>query len=280
VLHHRFHSVAAVFLAILLFSAESRSDAAGVTFDTVISDGEDHAFLSYGGDSRTLVQGGEISHLTFTENAYGEITGGDQSFVNLRNFASALIAGGVRSHTLVYDSAYVEVSGGEFSSLTTNDTSQANVVGGDFGSITARDSSKITIGLGDASIGILRPRDGGVVDLLGGVVSTINPLQDGTTNIYGGTVLNRILLNPSTVTNVFVKNYQLDLISELSENPIYDLTGVLADGSSINVNVTLPAGAELNFIVVPEPTHFGMLALATFCFPWLLRRKHPTKNSV
>jgi len=300
VVHRRFYSIAALLLASLFFSTGNRSDAAGVasgvTFDTIISDGEEYSLLSYGGHSRTLVQGGEISFLRFLQNSYGEITGGnqssvelrnnasalisggDQSFVNLRDEASALITDGTRSHTNLYDRTYAEVSGGEFSFLTVNAAARADVVGGNFGGLTAQNFGKITVGLGDASIGILRSQDGGVVDLYGGVVRSINPLQYGRINIYGGTVQNRISLNALTVTNVYVKTYQLDFNRDRSGTPIYDLTGVLGDGSPINVEVSLPTGAELNFIVVPEPTHFGILALATFCSPWLLRRKHPTKK--
>ncbi|MCA9237745.1 MAG: hypothetical protein KDA44_19865 [Planctomycetales bacterium] len=229
-------------------------------FDVFVRDGDDIAFLTVSGNSRAQVEGGHVSHLHFRQAAFGEISGGDQSHVEVHDTATVSVTGGERSHFRAYDATQVKVEGG------------------DFGFLTAFDSSRIDIHGGDTSIGVLRARDGGEINLYEGTVGSVNPFPHGVTNIYGGRFLGRLSLNSDTVTNAYGFDFSLELSGSVFGTPTYRWKGTLRDGTSVDAEVYLPADAEFNFIVVPEPSTTVLIAAATIvlCLSQSLRQLLPS----
>lgn len=241
----RIASLACGLFAGICVAIHSMSSLASQPFDTFVRHGENIAFLTVSGNSRALVQGGHVSHLHFRQTAFGEITGGDQSHVEVHDTAKVKVTGGERSHFRAYDTADVEVTGGQF------------------GFLTAYDSSHIDVNGDDTSVGVLRARDGGVINLYGGTVGGVNPFPTGVTNIFGGQFLGRLTLNNNTVTNAFGYDFNLTLSGSVFGTPTYRWTGILQDGTPVDAEVYLPAEAQFNFIIVPEPNTVALILSAT-----------------
>jgi hypothetical protein len=248
--------------ALALVLAPVPAIAAG-PFDVIISTGESEPYLYIRGAARVLVEGGHVSFLNLFDGSYGEVTGGDISHLEARQNSSALIQGGVLSHLRAYHSASVELAGGEITHVTAYDDSRIDIRGGGFfnfataagadsGSPATSGSSVVNVYGG--SVGVLRAQEGGVANMFGGQVSGINPF-DGVTNVRGGTLLSATL-NPGTVTNAYGRDFHLELTGHVFGTPEYLWTGVLSDGTPLNAQLTLPAGAILNLIEIPEPTGF------------------------
>jgi hypothetical protein len=222
----------------------------------------DVSFPSVYDTSILNMSGGMAAHVHSYENSLFNFTGGTFSHLNVHDSSHAELSTGNGSHVRVYDHATAEIHSGSYGFASALGIFlDDNVPASPPGSV---------LSIYGGTVGVARASAGGTVNIFGGAAS-VNPFGLGTTNVYGGSITD-FTLNADSETNIYGTGFLLTPNGFIHGVPQHILTGTLQNGMPINANVSLPAGAELNLILVPEPASL-ILALATFGFAILGARR-------
>jgi hypothetical protein len=217
------------------------------------------------------LQSGRISQLDAFGYSKNSMSGGSLSTINLFDRSTFTLSGGTAGQINGIYGSNTTIQNGSAESLRIFDYSFGTVKGGNIANVAALGkfgAPETPVGNGNAwlfieggTITTARAGGGGVISILDGTVNIINPFALGTTNVFGGTI-GGFLLNPNTTTNVY--GYNLTLAGER-------LVGILADGSTINAQVSNAQNAALNIfnipgapnpVPIPEPASAVLLGMA------------------
>ena len=215
----------------------------------------------------------------------------------------SVVEGGVVGIAVLKQNCYASVLGGTVSLIIGLDNISISISGGDvlFGISAGSSQSKVDISggniFGDVSIGTREFLGSGIssLDISGGYLERVSINETGVANISDGTIDEIITLGETIITGghisailnggtgkVFLhgSDFLLDGL-EIGPNIIADdfsfiingepqfkrLTGTLANGNSLNVDIFLGGNSQL--LLIPEPTSVALLVSGVMA----LRRK-------
>jgi len=210
----------------------------------------------------TIADGADIPDAEIFNSSIVNITGGTASILAYDD-STIHIQGGVTFFALGLDNTVINMYSGRVSDLE-GQGRRVNVYGGIVGALVANTNSSFA---GD-TLGSC------VVDVFGGTFeagSDVTAFNDGILNLRGGLIQSDFLRAAEGGTlNIFGTNLVAQLINPTGDNgySIYTLSGLLADGSSINGvemrirNDGVTYGhSTFNLINVPAPGAAAILAV-------------------
>jgi hypothetical protein len=185
-----------------------------------------------------------------------------------------------------YGHSRITIIGGSIEkALETNDYSRADIFGGSIRAVVAQSNSQVTIFAGSID-GKVSAYDNSSVTISGGSVGlSVWAFQSSQVNILGGDIAPETFAKDSSWLTFFGTDFAVDSESVYPGDLASDfalpgtdpwgrscltgvITGILADGSTLDTTFYIYDGADITFDV-PEPAAFFLLALGA-----TLLRKH------
>jgi hypothetical protein len=245
------------------------SDSGKATTVNIISGGKINNVLSAWGDSVININGGEITgRLYARDNTQVVLKSGviDDYLEASQNSRINISGGKILNEIAASNNSTIIVSGGSILGLTSLNESNVFVSGGEIGSykysrsLLAYDNSRVNI-------------TNGIIYYL------LSSFEGAKVNIYGGSYPHGLWVEDSGLITIFGKDFVLHDNGRsytpgygmIPAGMIYDrLTGVLANGSSIDTNLAWDPFNPGNIVLaIPEPSTLLLLGLGAV----ILRRK-------
>ncbi len=247
--------------------------------ELVFDDGEHH-IVDYVRPDTISVQYEPFFHVATTVDF---VEGASATGLRVWNNCSVNILGGTITHEARFDDdSVVTISGGNINSLDINDNADVDISGGIFNS-----TYSIYLGLsgnhtGDINIsggqfdGIVYGNGYGTFAISGGEFNDIVSFTYSTQGtITGGTFLgDEIHIGDSARVTIHGSDFEVNGVP-ISYGTVYSgsregqLTGILADGTGLNIPLRNTQNASLTFVLIPEPTTLLLLGLGGL----MMRRK-------